>query len=105
MDTFIAFFTPHIALFSIGLALLMLVLDWKQTLVIARNPDKWREINPILGDHPSPLRVHVWFSFCAGCIVLFGVSSPYWIATLGMLVVAACELGFVLHNYKMGLRF
>jgi hypothetical protein len=28
-------------------------IDWRQTRTIAKNPDKYREMNPILGEHPS----------------------------------------------------
>ena len=29
------------------------IIDWRQTRYIAKNPDNFYEINPILGEHPS----------------------------------------------------
>src|SRR5690606_23306335 len=31
----------------------LLVVDWAQTRYIAKNPEKWRELNPMLPDHPT----------------------------------------------------
>ena len=36
------------------------VIDWGQTLDIARNPDKFHELNPILGRHPSVGNVNLY---------------------------------------------
>ena len=38
------------------------VMDWSQTLHIARNPQKFTEANPILGKHPSEGRVNSYFA-------------------------------------------
>ena len=37
-------------------------MDWMQTRQIAQNPDKYRELNPILGEHPSTGEVDVYFA-------------------------------------------
>ena len=37
------------------------LLDWKQTQTIARNPDRYWEMNPVLGRHPSVQRVNTYF--------------------------------------------
>ncbi len=37
------------------------VLDWGQTRDIAKNPDKYYEMNPILGKHPSTTEVDIYF--------------------------------------------
>jgi len=41
------------------------LMDWAQTRNIARNSDKWREINPILGEHPSEDKVDAYFAVMA----------------------------------------
>lgn len=45
--------------------LFSLSTDWKQTLEIAKNPDKFSEANPILGEHPDESKVHTYFAACA----------------------------------------
>lgn len=45
--------------------LFSLSTDWKQTLEISKNPDKYSETNPILGDHPDESKVHAYFAACA----------------------------------------
>lgn len=45
--------------------LFSLSTDWKQTLEIAKNPDKYSETNPILGEHPDESKVHTYFAACA----------------------------------------
>lgn len=29
------------------------LVDWGQTRYIAKHPDRFREVNPLIGDHPS----------------------------------------------------
>lgn len=41
-------------------------IDWLQTRKIARNPDKYHEVNPLLGRHPSTEKVDMYFA--AGAI-------------------------------------
>jgi hypothetical protein len=36
-------------------------IDWRQTQRIANSPEKWRELNPVLGEHPTQKRVNVYF--------------------------------------------
>lgn len=36
-------------------------IDWAQTRSIARNPDKFYEMNPILGRHPTVAQVNRYF--------------------------------------------
>ena len=42
-------------------ALTLRTIDWKTTRDIARNPDRYKEINPLLGDHPSIGKVNTFF--------------------------------------------
>lgn len=37
------------------------ILDWRQTIQIARNPDRYWERNPLLGEHPSEQKVNLYF--------------------------------------------
>ncbi len=37
-------------------------IDHRQTLQTARNPDRFRELNPILGEHPDERAVDLYFT-------------------------------------------
>lgn len=49
--------------------------DWAQTRNIVRNPDRFREVNPLIGEHPSFGRVDG--AFIIGSALLFG-AAHYW---------------------------
>ncbi len=78
--------------------------DWGQTLDIARNPDSYYEINPIVGKHPSVGRVNTYMAL--SLIVHTGISyllpSKYrrwWqIGTIGV------TTSLVIHNNSVGLK-
>lgn len=38
------------------------VVDWGQTRYIATHPNEYREMNPILGDHPSKREVDIYMA-------------------------------------------
>jgi len=40
----------------------MLAADWGQTRDIAAHPERFREVNPVLGRHPSTRRVDAYFT-------------------------------------------
>ena len=53
---------------DIGLAasaLALRTMDWRQSREIAENPLIFREINPMLGDHPSTGQVDAYFAVSA----------------------------------------
>lgn len=69
--------------------------DWAQTRNITRNPDRFREVNPIIGEHPSKGRVDG--AFVIGSALLFGLAHYLpeyrkqilqWFVVLGGGVVA-----------------
>ena len=80
------------------------MVDWGQTRDIAKNPDKYHEKNPILGEHPSTKEVDRYMAASlAGHILITSLLPsnlrPYWqygtIAFSGYLVV---------NNHSIGLR-
>ena len=83
---------------------LLLVIDWRQTLTIARNPWRWYERNPILGKHPSTGRVHVWFALVSIAIAVAAHLLPDLIvlalALLGIVIEGLC----VANNWRLGIR-
>ena len=84
----------------------VLYADYRQTRVIAENPDKWIETNPILGDHPSKQRVRNYFIGAA--IAHTGITAllpqgPY--RTLWQVLSIGWEAGMVSANYRIGIKF
>jgi hypothetical protein len=80
------------------------VADWLQTLQIARNPDRWSETNPILGEHPSVSDVNQYFLATAVGHALISHYIPsakmtrVWQGT-----TIAIQRGYVIHNHSLGI--
>ena len=39
----------------------LMVVDWRQSVEIAKNPDEYWEKNPLLSDHPTEREVNTYF--------------------------------------------
>jgi len=87
-----------------GAVTLLQVIDWGQTLDVSENPDKYREINPVLGDHPDRGRVNIYFA----CSILIKAAitwllptkwRKYWLA--GNIAASGY---LVKHNYNAGIE-
>lgn len=77
--------------------------DWAQTRNIVRNPDRFRETNPLIGEHPSRGRVDG--SFVLGSALLFGLAHylpEYRKQILKWFVVLGA--GVVARNASIGVR-
>lgn len=83
----------------------VLALDWAQTRHIARNPDEFREINTVIGDHPTPGRVDGYFASSA--LVHFGISYliPDRYRRVWQNVSIGFEAGVVARNVNLGIGF
>ena len=79
-------------------------IDWWQTLDIARNPDKWSETNPILGDHPSVGRVNAYFTLTLIGHTAISYILPKDYRRIWQVVWIGIEAGYVVHNYRAGIR-
>lgn len=80
------------------------VIDWGQTLDIAGKPDKYCEINPIIGEHPSKGRVNCYFatSIIVKILITYVIPSKYRKYWLGCNIAMS---GYLVHkNYRIGLR-
>lgn len=79
-------------------------IDWRQTRYIAKNPDDYREMNPILGNHPSTTEVDIYM--LTGAVLHPIVTHflpekyrPWWLGiSIGM--SGAC----VINNFAVGIR-
>ena len=80
------------------------IVDWGQTLDIAKNPDKFHENNPFIGEHPSVGKVNLYMGsgiFINPLIthVLPSKWRPYF-QGLSIGVTTGC----VVNNYRVGLH-
>ena len=80
------------------------VVDWGQTLDIAKKPNEYIETNPVLGKHPSEGRVNTYFAIATlGQIAIAHILPDKWRKRwLGANIMV--EGYFVQGNYKLGLR-
>lgn len=80
------------------------VIDYGQTLNIARNPEAFREVNPILGDHPSVSAVtrYTMASMAIKNVVFFSLPEKYRYYWAGAQIGISASL--VAHNTSIGLK-
>jgi len=79
-------------------------LDYRQTISIARQPERYYETNPVLGEHPSVGKVNTYFmaSVAVKNAIFFSLPEKYRIPFgIGCSVVS---FGYVEHNRAIGLR-
>ena len=88
-----------------GIALgTLLVVDYLQTRQIAKQPELYYEINPVLGKHPSLGTVNTYFAGAAilGYLALDALPSDMRSWALGAGIVL--ELAVTAHNNTIGLK-
>jgi hypothetical protein len=90
----------------LAILIVLLVIDWRQTLVIARNPGRWTERNPLLGKHPSERRVHVYFALVVTVVLVTAYMLRNDPSIMGWLALAAAiaEAVPVISNYIKKIR-
>lgn len=79
------------------------VIDWGQTRYIARHPDQWRELNPVLGEHPSLGGVNRYFLASGALMFAAAHYLPQYRSTL-LKVWFTIGVGANLHNAAIGVR-
>lgn len=84
--------------------LILHVIDWGMTRDIAKNPDKFHELNPLIGRHPSVEWVDTYMalSLVGHTVVSYVLPSKYrrwWqITTIGF------KGGLVINSFSIGLK-
>lgn len=86
-----------------GVVLGTLLVDWAQTRQIQAHPDRWHEVNPLIGSQTGQVNRY----FIAGALVHMGVAymlhpkarKVFQYVTIGM------EGGCIAKNYSIGVRF
>jgi len=82
----------------------LMAVDYHQTRVIASDPMKWEEYNPILGRHPSGGKVDAYFlSLAVGHTAVAAVLPSKWRAYWQYFYIGA-EGVCVVHNFGEGIR-
>lgn len=78
-------------------------IDWLQTRNIARNPDKYYETNPILGQHPSVGRVNVYFASMMLAHIGIVTALPNKYRAAFQFTSIVYEVNYVAGNYRLGI--
>jgi hypothetical protein len=86
---------------ALAIALILHIIDWRQTVFIARHPYTYHELNWVLGRKPNPNQVHSYFAFTAIALSSISLESRFWYVVLGLWV--ATETWAVIHNRRLGI--
>jgi hypothetical protein len=87
-----------------GAALTGLAVDWGQTRTIARNPARFNELNPFLGEHPSVGRVDRYFALAMLGTVGLAIALPSEYRKIFLYGLILRETAVVITNYSIGIR-
>lgn len=79
------------------------VVDWGQTRYIARHPDKFRELNPLLPEHPTLGDVNRHFLVSTAVMLAAAHYLPQYRSTL-LKVWFAVGVGMTGRNAALGIR-
>lgn len=97
----------HIIVHTIMFVVLLVLLlaDYLQTVYIASHSDKWKELNPILGEHPPTRKVSIYFGlvFAAMLVLAIALKEHYWEIVIGIGIIT--ESIVVTRNYMLGIKF
>jgi len=81
----------------------LLVVDYGQTMNIARHPERFREYNPILGKHPSQSSVSIYVLSAAIIHPIISYYLPPKYRKVWQHITIAVEVGAVGHNFGAGI--
>lgn len=80
-------------------------VDWMQTRKIARNPERYYELNPILGRHPSEAEVDLYFAASIAAHTAVSMALPPDWREVWQYLSIGFEYSVVAHNFSIGLGF
>ena len=83
--------------------LFTLSTDWQQTLNISKNPEKYNEVNPILGSHPDENKVHMYFASCAITHALISYMLPAEYSKIWQVTWIGIQSSVTDHNKNNGI--
>ena len=79
--------------------------DWLQTRCIAKHPDSWRELNPIIGSHPSVDKVDAYFATAIAAHTLIAVALPAEYRKWWQYTWISLESATVVWNMSAGVKW
>lgn len=79
------------------------VIDYCQTRNIVNHPNKYYEINPILGEHPSQSAVDISFLTTYGLVTGVAILLPPKYRAPLQYITIGMKGGLVLHNLNVGI--
>ena len=88
-----------------GAVVASLLVDMTQTLHIADNPDKYYEMNPLLGAHPSKEKVVGYFMGGIVTHTAIAMALPPEYRRIWQCVWIGIEGATVYRNYNVGVKF
>ena len=81
----------------------LLLMDYGTTRNIAHRPNEYRELNPLLGNHPSIAQVNLHFLVAIPAILLAADYFPEYRKEI-LMITSAVELVAVGNNLRIGLH-
>lgn len=84
--------------------LILHAADWGQTLYIAKHPNEYWEVNPLLGEHPSVRRVNTYMATSAIVHTAIAYTLPPVWRRRWQAVTVGIKAGVVGYNYSIGLK-
>lgn len=84
-------------------ALALHTVDWGQTRHIAKNPDHFRELNPILGEHPSLGQVNRHFIISGLLVAGLAHYLPQYRSNILKIYIGIQTINTI-RNYHIGLK-
>lgn len=82
----------------------LLAVDHHQTQTIAKEPEKWKEYNPILGRHPSEGKVDAYFLSLAVGHTAIAAVLPEKYRKWWQYIYIGAEGFCIIHNFGEGIR-
>lgn len=79
-------------------------IDWGQSLDISRNSNKFYEINPLLGNHPSVGNINTWGIISTVGHISISYILPYKYRNYWQWVTIGSKGIIVGHNFSIGLK-
>ncbi len=80
------------------------LIDWGQTLEAARQPDRYYEMNPILGKHPSVGNVNLYMATSLIVHPMISYFLPKKYRKAWQYISIGISGGCVIHNFNAGLK-
>jgi len=79
-------------------------MDWAQTRAIAQNPERWHELNPILGTHPSTREVDQYFALTLAGHYLVANLLPAEYRSVFQHITISMEAAVTRNNVILGIK-